>query len=167
MLSMFSISRPRSRLLPASLTVSSIFLILSRCSAAQGSPLEAPAPFKSVVTVRGGGIEHNAPYRVPQRVVQGFVRDANEKGIAQAEVFLRDEKTSQMGQMLADENGNYLFGGLPLEHDYQVWAKVREIITPKRPVRSFIGMHDVTINFHIPTNSHAAEVPRTTEAARR
>jgi hypothetical protein len=85
------------------------------------------------------------------------VRDANEKGIARAEVFLKDEKTSQVRQMLADDNGNYLFGGLPLSDDYQVWAKVGDRDTAKRPVSSYIGMHDVTVNFHIPADTHTQE----------
>jgi len=160
------ISGSGARLLRDGLALLGAFLVINRYAAAQGAPLGTPPPFQPVVTVRGGGIEHNAPYRVPQRVVQGVVRDAKEKGISRAEVFLRDERTSKVRQMLADENGNYLFGGLPLEHDYQVWAKVGQTITPKRPVSSFISVHDVTLDFHIPIETHALEAPQTTEAAR-
>lgn len=133
---------------------------------AQGSPLEPPPPFKPVVSIRGGGVEHNAPYRVPQRVVQGTVRDANNIGIPRAEVFLKDEKTSQIRQMLADDKGKYLFGGLSLADDYHVWAKVGEASTPKRPVGSFIGMHDVTVDFHLPDANGSSETSREIQAAR-
>ncbi|AFL88342.1 hypothetical protein Terro_2430 [Terriglobus roseus DSM 18391] len=159
-------SSGNSLALRSCLALAGAILIFGRFAAAQGAPLAGPAPFKAIVSVRGGGVERNAPYRVPQRVVQGVVRDGHEKGIPRAEVFLKDDRTLKVRQLLADENGNYIFGGLPLDHDYQVWAKAGEITTPVKPVSSFMGMHDVTMNFHIAADSHTSEAPKTIETAK-
>ncbi|MEZ2346487.1 carboxypeptidase-like regulatory domain-containing protein [Terriglobus sp. RCC_193] len=138
-------------LLKSGLEVAGLVLLVASTNncAAQGMPLGPPPPFKPVVTVRGGGIDHYAPYRVPQRVVQGYVRDKNSAGIGRALVFLRDERTTQVRQMLADDNGNYLFGGLPLGHDYHVWVTIGTVETEKKFVSAAYGSHDVTMNFKL------------------
>lgn len=123
--------------------------ILLPVGIASGQRLGPPTPHKPTVTMHGGGVDQNAPYRIPQRTVQGVVRDTNNKGVARAEVHLKDMETAYERVVLADDSGAYQFGGLPLDHDYEVWVQRDKLKTPFRPISSLVTTHDLEFDFRI------------------
>lgn len=71
------------------------------------------------------------------RVVQGRVIDAQEKPQANAVVYLQNEKSLEVRTYITTEDGNYRFGQLGSDVDYQLWAKFQSSKSKTRSISSF------------------------------
>lgn len=59
----------------------------------------------------------------PARVVQGHVVDSSDKPLNGATVYLKDEHTLSVKSYIANDGGQYRFGQLSQNSDYQLWAE--------------------------------------------
>lgn len=71
------------------------------------------------------------------RVVQGMVQDAESKPIANAVVYLQDQKSLGVRTFITEADGNYRFGQLSSDVDYQLWAEFKGHKSKTRAISSF------------------------------
>ncbi len=71
------------------------------------------------------------------RVVQGIVYDAAEKPLANAVVYLRNQKTMDVETYITGKDGRYRFGELGSDNDMQVWAAFQGGKSKTRTISSF------------------------------
>ena len=91
-----------------------------------------------------GDINNSTPKAVPQRVLQGVVRDKDGAPLKGAMVYLKNDKTSTVRSMLADDKGAFRFVQLSRSDEYKVWAQTQEKKTPVKSVSSFETKDDIT-----------------------
>ncbi len=96
-----------------------------------------------------GDINNNTPKPVPQRVVTGVVRDKDGAPVKGAMVYLKDDKTSNVRSMLADDKGAFRFVQLSRSVEYKLWAQSQEKKTPVKSVSSFETKDEITRNLQI------------------
>ncbi len=96
-----------------------------------------------------GDINNSTPKVVPQRVLQGVVRDKEGAPVKGAMVYLKDDKNSSVRSMLADEKGNFRFVQLSRSAEYKVWAQVQDKKTPTKAVSSFETKDEITRNLQM------------------
>jgi hypothetical protein len=73
----------------------------------------------------------SAPLAVPtvahaqqkQRTIEGTVRGPNDAPVAGAIVYLKNDATLTVKTYVTTADGNYRFGQVGLDADYQVWAE--------------------------------------------
>lgn len=75
--------------------------------------------------------------RNPQKTLLGQVVDKSGNGVAEAVVYLKDQRTFETQTHIADQHGNYRFSGLDPNTDYEVYAESKGSSSPKRKVSSF------------------------------
>jgi hypothetical protein len=71
------------------------------------------------------------------RVVQGAVQDTDGKPIANAVVYLQDQKSMGVRTFITEADGNYRFGQLSSDVDYQLWAELKGHKSKTRSISSF------------------------------
>jgi hypothetical protein len=71
------------------------------------------------------------------RVVQGMVQDTDNKPIANAVVYLQDQKSMGVRTFITEADGNYRFGQLSSDVDYQLWAELKGHKSKTRSISSF------------------------------
>lgn len=74
-----------------------------------------------------GSLASFAPAALAQqaeRVVQGKVIDKSGAGLKNATVYLKDGHTLSVRSYIATDDGNYRFGQLAQNTDYELWAEV-------------------------------------------
>jgi hypothetical protein len=71
------------------------------------------------------------------RVVQGMVQDTDSKPIPNAVVYLQDQKTMSVRTFITEADGNYRFGQLSSDVDYQLWAEFKGHKSKTRSISSF------------------------------
>jgi hypothetical protein len=71
------------------------------------------------------------------RVVQGTVQDTDSKPIANAVVYLQDQKSMGVRTFITEADGNYRFGQLSSDVDYQLWAELKGHKSKTRSISSF------------------------------
>jgi hypothetical protein len=75
---------------------------------------------------------------IAARVVQGTVQDADSsKPIANAVVYLQDQKSMGVRTFITGPDGSYRFGQLSSDVDYQLWAELKGHKSKTRSISSF------------------------------
>jgi len=121
---------------------------------AQGGP---PPESKRVATILLGG-DHSTR-DLAHRTIVGQVLDRHGKPLSGAMVYLKDVKTSSLRSLLADENGTYRFGPLPLTNDYEIWAQAGSKKTSVKPISSFIATNYITVPLRFDEAPSASQSP--------
>src|SRR6201985_3479097 len=71
------------------------------------------------------------------RVVQGTVVNSDGQPIANAVVYLQDQKTLEVRTFITEADGRYRFGQLSSDVDYQLWAEFQSKKSKNRAISSF------------------------------
>lgn len=106
-----------------------------------------------MVVAVGSGVFQ--PYAVAQqrgpvqRVVQGKVTDNANTGIKGAVVYLKDGHTLSVKSFIADDQGDYRFGQLSQNTDYEIWAEHDGKKSSVKTISSFDSKNQFFINLKI------------------
>ncbi|MGA8938253.1 MAG: carboxypeptidase-like regulatory domain-containing protein [Acidobacteriaceae bacterium] len=112
----------------AALAVLSLSLIL----------LLAPRPL-AAQTIGGQTNVQNGPVnRGPiERVATGKIVNKDGSPIGGAVAYLKDSRTDSVKTYIADQNGNFRFGNLSQNTDYELWAESNGVRSKSRQISSF------------------------------
>jgi hypothetical protein len=91
-----------------------------------------------------GRVDPRAP-----KTLTGQVVDKQGKGLAQAVVYLKNQRTLEVRTHIADAEGKYRFNGLNPETDFAVHAEHRGASSPTRAVSSMDSKKDVYLVLEI------------------
>jgi hypothetical protein len=83
------------------------------------------------------------------KTLTGQVVDKEGKGLAQAVVYLKNQRTLEVRTHIADGEGKYRFNGLSPEIDFAVHAEHRGASSSTRSVSSFDDKKDVYLVLEI------------------
>jgi Carboxypeptidase regulatory-like domain len=72
-----------------------------------------------------------------QRVVQGKVTESNDQPVAGAIVYLKDMRKLTIKSFISTPDGNYRFGQLSPDTDYEIWADLKGRKSSTKTVSSF------------------------------
>ena len=86
------------------------------------------------------------------RVVQGMVQDTDTKAIANAVVYLQDQKSLGVRTFITEADGNYRFGQLSSDVDYQLWAEFKGHKSKTRAISSFDSKKQFQFDLKIDTS---------------
>ena len=86
------------------------------------------------------------------KTLTGQVVDKEGKGLAQAVVHLKNQRTLEVQTRISDNEGKYRFNGLNPETDFAVHAEFRGGSSPTRTVSSFDEKKDVYLVLEIDTS---------------
>jgi hypothetical protein len=78
-----------------------------------------------------------------QRVVEGFVQDANSAEVAGATVFLRNVKTKAIRSYTTEKGGRFRFVQVSMSDDFDLWAEKDGRKSPNKTVSSWDTRKDV------------------------
>jgi hypothetical protein len=86
------------------------------------------------------------------KTLTGQVVDKGGKGLAQAVVHLKNQRTIEVQTRISDNEGKYRFNGLNSETDFAVHAEFRGASSPTRTVSAFDEKKDVYLVLEIDTS---------------
>ena len=86
-----------------------------------------------------------------QRVVQGKVTDQANGALKGAVVYLKDDHTLSVKSFIADDQGEYRFGQLAQNTDYEIWAEHDGKKSAVKTISSFDSKNQFFINLKIDT----------------
>jgi hypothetical protein len=72
-----------------------------------------------------------------QRIVEGKVTDHSNDPVKGAVVYLKDGRTLSVKSFIADDQGEYRFGQLAQNTDYEIWAEHDGKKSPVKSISSF------------------------------
>lgn len=81
-----------------------------------------------------------------QRVVQGKVTDGANAPIKGAVVYLKDSRSLAVKSFFSDAQGEYRFGQLSQNSDYQIWAENNGKKSAVKTISSFDNKNQFNIN---------------------
>ena len=85
------------------------------------------------------------------KTLTGQVVDKEGRGLAQAVVHLKNQRTLEVQTRISDTEGKYRFNGLNPETDFAVHAEFRGASSPTRTVSAFDEKKDVYLVLEIDT----------------
>lgn len=101
---------------------------------------------------QGSGDDSGKKTRVNQRVLTGTVMDKNDQPIANAVVYLKNEKTLNVRTFFAQKDGTYRFPQLERNVDYEVYAELDGKRSDTKTVSQFDDRNAPHINLRINLN---------------
>jgi hypothetical protein len=84
-----------------------------------------------------------------QRVVQGKVTDSANAALKGAVVYLKDGHTLSVKSFIADDQGDYRFGQLAQNTDYEIWAEHDGKKSAVKTISSFDSKNQFYINLKV------------------
>jgi hypothetical protein len=100
--------------------------------------------FFSLLAVAACAVLLAAPFaaqaqkNVPQeRIATGRVVDKDGSPIGGAIVYLKNSRSNAVKTYIADESGNFRFGELAQDTDYELWAESNSVRSKSRQISSF------------------------------
>jgi hypothetical protein len=85
------------------------------------------------------------------RLVQGTVVNSDGPPIANAVVYLQDQKNLQVRTFITEADGHYRFGQLASDVDYQLWAEYKGHKSKTRAISSFDSKKQFNFDLKIET----------------
>jgi hypothetical protein len=85
------------------------------------------------------------------RVVQGTVVNSDGQAIANAVVYLQDQKTLEVRTFITEADGHYRFGQLASDVDYQLWAEYKGHKSKTKAISSFDSKKQFNFDLKIET----------------
>jgi len=104
----------------------------------------SPSPQARFPRPPDGRVDPRAP-----KTLTGQVVDKEGKGLAQAVVYLENQRTKEIRTHISDDEGNYRFNGLNPENDFSVHAEHHGASSSTRTVSSFDEKKDVYLVLEI------------------
>lgn len=86
-----------------------------------------------------------------QRIVQGKVTNSADAGLKGAVVYLKDGHTLSVKSFIADDQGEYRFGQLAQNTDYELWAEHDGKKSSVKTISSFDSKNQFYINLKVDT----------------
>ena len=83
------------------------------------------------------------------RLVQGIVHNADETALANAVVYLQDQKSLEVRTYITEADGRYRFGQMSPEVDYQLWAEFKGHKSKTRSISSFDSKKEFTFDLKV------------------
>jgi hypothetical protein len=100
--------------------------------------------FFSLIAVAACALLFAAPFaaqaqkNIPQeRIATGRVVNKDGEPIGGAIVYLKNSRSNAVKTYIADENGNFRFGELAQDTDYELWAESNSVRSKSRQISSF------------------------------
>lgn len=84
-----------------------------------------------------------------QRTVQGKVTDGSNNALKGAVVYLKDDHTLSVKSFIADDQGEYRFGQLAQNTDYEIWAEHDGKKSAVKTISSFDSKNQFIINLKV------------------
>jgi hypothetical protein len=84
-----------------------------------------------------------------QKTVQGRVLEEGDKPVVGAIVYLQDGRSNNIRSFVSVEGGNYRFGQLSMDTDYQLWAGFKGRKSPVKNISSFDAKKQLVIDLHL------------------
>jgi hypothetical protein len=85
------------------------------------------------------------------RVVQGVVRTEGDQPLANAVVYLQNQKSLEVRTYITEADGHYRFGQLGSDVDYQLWAEFKGHKSKTRSISSFDSKKQFLFDLKIDT----------------
>ena len=121
----------------------SLFLLASLAPAQQSSgPEEKPNVY----------LQNDRPKKEKDthtRTIEGTVKDSSDNPLAGAIVQLKDLKTSKIVDFPTKEDGKFVFRDLPMDINYELVAKHRDLTGPVKKVSVYDTRKSVILNFQL------------------
>lgn len=86
-----------------------------------------------------------------ERVANGQVVSRNDQPIPGAVVFLKDVRTQAIRTFICDQGGNFHFGQLGQNTDYEIWAQSNGIRSRTKSISSFDSRNSYNFTLKINT----------------
>lgn len=147
---MFYSTSRRSKSIHAFAFLGATLLSLPAVISAGAQASGPPPPFKPVVSIRYGGA-YNGPRYIPHRTILGLVKDEDGQVVSSAMVYMKDVQAKSTLVALVDSSGEFRFGSLSLDHDYEIWAEAGELRSPIRSVTTFMTQNEVSMPLQVRT----------------
>lgn len=104
-----------------------------------------PASSSGPIIGAGSGYQAGPVNRGPiERVVQGTILSKTDKPVNGAIVYLKDSKSLAVKTYITDSNGNFRFGQLSQNVDYEIWAELNGQRSRVRRISSFDSRNSFT-----------------------
>jgi hypothetical protein len=103
----------------------------------------------AVLTVTAQDSKKDKRQAATERMVQGTVRDADDKPVNSAEVQLKDKRTLQVRSFITHEDGEYHFSGLKIDNDYDLKANYKGMTSGWKTLSVFDTRKEPVMNLKV------------------